>query len=55
MKYKIYYKGALLIEYDTLTECIECIKRMLTILNGGATKEDFKIYRCDDEILELIK
>lgn len=54
MKYKIYYKGALLIEYDTLTECIECIKRMLTILNGGATKEDFKIYSYEDDLMELV-
>ena len=54
MKYKIFYKGAFLIEYDTLVECIECIQRMLTILNGGATKEDFSIYSCDTQLMELV-
>lgn len=55
MKYKIYYKGSPMTEYNSLTECVDCITRMITILNNGVTIDDFKIYRCDEEILELIK
>lgn len=55
MKYKIYYKGCALTEYDSLVECVDCIVRMIAILNGGVIIDDFKIYRCDDEVLELIK
>lgn len=54
MKYKIYYKGALLIEYDTLAECINCVNRMIDILNGGVSKEEFKIYSCNEDLMELV-
>ena len=54
MKYKIYYKGALLIEYNTLTECVDCISRMLDILNNAVSKEDFKIYKCENDLMELV-
>ena len=54
MKYKVFYKNQVLMEYDTVVECIDCVKRMLTILNGGATKEDFAIYCRDTYLMELV-
>lgn len=55
MKYKVFYKGSQLIEYDTLVECIACVSRMISILNGGASVDDFDIYRQEDDVMKLVK